>query len=421
MFCQPGSRRVPPANARLSPARGGHFLSIIARPLMKIAMPGLIWRWKCFPCFLLFTDSSESKLPEPSVFDSLITHLRNFRHLQFPRTVLAVTCLVFTGVIGFIDYLTGYERSLLLFYLVPISLAAWFGNLVFAIAIALVCVAAWVFADLASGIPDLGFWNIGMALAWYLLFAAVLSKLGTLVRELDRRVQERTAALEREMAERQRLDQEIARVADRERRRLGHDLHDTLGQHLTGTALAAQVLEEKLAARSAPEASDAEKVVRCVEEGIDLTRNLARGFFSPELETEGLIAALQNLAETVRERFGINCALYGDRLIPIRDSTIANQLFQIAQEAVTNSVKHAAPTQIDIRLEMDGPDLCLSIVDNGVGFPDQPRSEGLGLHLMRHGAALSGGTFAVRRNGENGTIATCRVKNSNGHEPNLSL
>jgi signal transduction histidine kinase len=354
------------------------------------------------------------------VFDRLIGKLRNFRHLKFSRTVLTIACLILTGLVGYVDYLTGYKRSLLLFYLVPISLAAWFGNLVFAIAIMVVCVAAWVLADLASGIPDLGFWNIGMAFAWYVLFAAVLSKLATLVRDLDQRVQERTAALEHEMAERRRLDQEIARVADRERRRLGHDLHDRLGQHLTGTALAAQVLQEKLAARSAPETGEADKLVRFVEEGIDLTRNLARGFFSPELEAQGLVVALQNLAETVRERFGINCALYGDRLIPIHDSTVANQLFQIAQEAVTNSVKHAAPRQIDIRLAMDGPELCLSIVDDGVGFPDKPRSEGLGLRLMRHGAALSGGTFDVRRNGENGTIAICRVKHWNGNDFDLT-
>jgi signal transduction histidine kinase len=338
-----------------------------------------------------------------------MVNLRNFRRIRFRRGVLLVVCLALTGLVGYADYITGYERSLLLFYLVPISLAAWFGNFLFSLAIGVVCIVVWVLSDLASGIPALGFWNIGMAFASYVLFAAVLSNLGTLVRELDRRVQERTATLEREMAERRRLDQEIARVADRERRRLGHDLHDTLGQHLTGTALAAQVLKEKLAARSAPETAQAEKLVRCVEEGIDLTRNLARGFFSPELEAEGLVVALHNLAETVRERFGINCVLYGDELIPIHDSTIANQLYQIAQEAVTNSVKHAAARQIDIRLAMDGPELCLSIVDDGVGFPDNPRSEGLGLHLMRHGAALSGATFDIRRNGEKGTIATCRL------------
>jgi len=82
------------------------------------------------------------------------------------------------------------------------------------------------------------------------------------VGELDRRVQERTLALQREVAERQRLDREIAQVADRERRRLGQDLHDRLGQHLTGTALAAQVLKEKLTAKSAPEATEARALRR---------------------------------------------------------------------------------------------------------------------------------------------------------------
>jgi signal transduction histidine kinase len=349
------------------------------------------------------------KIVRRSGFNQVIVNLRDFRHLKFSRTSLTIACLILTGVIGYVDYLTGYERSLLLFYFLPISLAAWFGNFRLAIAIIVVCIMVWVISDLASGIPSIGFWNAATAFASYVLFAAALSKLGTLVLELDQRVEERTAALEREMAERRRLDQEIARVADRERRRLGHDLHDRLGQHLTGTALAAQVLKEKLAARSAPEVNEAEKLVCCVEEGIDLTRSLARGFFSPELEAEGLIVALQNLAETVKERFRINCVLYGDELIRIHDSTVANQLYQIAQEAVTNSIKHAAAKQIDIRLAMDGPELCLSIVDDGIGFPDQPRSEGLGLRLMRHGAALSGAMFNIRRNGEKGTIVTCRV------------
>jgi signal transduction histidine kinase len=351
-----------------------------------------------------------------TLLDTLTVNLRILRHLKFSRLSLTVLCLVLTGLVGYADYLTGYERSLLLFYLVPISLAAWFAGFTFAVGIVVACVTVWMISDLASGIPALGFWNIGTGFASYVLFAAVLSKLGALVRELDRRVQERTAALEREMAERKRLDEEMARIADRERRRLGHDLHDRLGQHLTGTALAAQVLKEKLAARAAPETAEAEKLVCWVEEGIDVTRNLARGFFSPEFEAEGLLAALQNLADTVREKYGINCVLHGDELIPIHNSSLANRLYQIAQEAVTNSVKHAAASRIDIRLAMDGPELCLSIVDDGIGFPEKRRSEGLGLHLMHHGAALSGATLDVRRNGEKGTIATCRLAklNQNG-------
>jgi signal transduction histidine kinase len=345
------------------------------------------------------------------VFDRVKAKPQDLPHFTFSRRSLTVACLLLACLIGYLDYLTGYERSLLLFYLLPISLAAWFGSFTFGLAIVVACVVVSVVSDVAAGIPALEFWNIAMSLGFYVLFAGVLSKLGTLIRELDRRVQERTAALEREMAERRRLDQEIAQVADRERRRLGHDLHDRLGQHLTGTALTAQVLKEKLAAKSAPEAAEAEKLVRYVEEGIDITRNLARGFFSPELDAEGLIVALQHLAENVREKFQINCVLNGDQSIRIHDRTIANQLYRIAQEAVTNSVKHAAPKQIDIRLKRDGPELCLTIIDDGIGFPDTPpTSEGLGLRLMHHSAALSGATVDIRRNGERGTIATCRIK-----------
>jgi len=345
------------------------------------------------------------------VLERVIFYLRIFRHVRFSRGFLAIVCFILSCLIGYADYLTGYERSLLLFYLLPISIAAWFGSFILSLAIAVLCILVWVLSDLASGIPALGFWNVGMAFASFALFAGLLSKLRTLVRELDRRVHERTAALEREMAERRRLDQEIAQVADRERRRLGQDLHDRLGQHLTGTALAAQVLKEKLASRSAPEVGEAEKLVHYVEEGIDLTRSLARGFFSPELDAEGLTVALQNLAENVSERFRIRCVINGDQSILIHDRTIANQLYRIAQEAVTNAVKHGAARQVDIRLAKDGPDLCLTIIDDGIGFPDTPpKSGGLGLRLMQHGAAMTGATFDVRRNGKRGTIATFRVK-----------
>jgi signal transduction histidine kinase len=332
-----------------------------------------------------------------------------------------ITCFILVGVIGYIDYLTGYERALLLFYLLPISLAAWFGSFQIGLGIAVLSVAVSMLSDLAAGIPALGFWNAGMAFASYALFAGVLAKLRFLVNELDRRVQERTAALQREMGERQRLDQEIAQVADRERRRLGQDLHDRLGQHLTGTALAAQVLKEKLTARSAPEVAEAEKLVQYVEEGIDLTRNLARGFFSPELEADGLSVALEGLAENISERFAVNCIFHGEGLIPMRDPAVATQLYRIAQEAATNAAKHAAAEHVDIRISIDDSELTLAIKDDGVGFPDDPSdSKGLGLRLMRHGAAIIGGTFNVRRNGQRGTIATCKVRIPNQDGLNFS-
>jgi hypothetical protein len=157
-------------------------------------------------------------IPRSTWFDTVIANLPSFTRLTLSRKALVIVCLFLVGIIGYIDYLTGYERSLLLFYLLPISLAAWFGSLALGLAIVAVSVAVWKLSDLAAGIPAVGFWNAGMAFFSYALFAGVLSKLRTLVLELDRRVRERTSALQREVAERQRLDQEIARVADRERR-----------------------------------------------------------------------------------------------------------------------------------------------------------------------------------------------------------
>jgi len=340
-----------------------------------------------------------------------IGKLRARSFLTSPWAVL-ITSLVLVGVIGYLDYVTGYERSLLLFYLVPISLATWFGNLALGLVIAVSSVVVWVLSDMAAGIPAVGVWNAGTALASDVAFTIVLSKLRTLLDELDRRVRERTAALQREVAERERLDQEIAEVADRERRRLGQTLHDSLGQHLTGTALAAQVLRGKLAARSATEVADADKVVCHIEEGIELTRNLARGFFSPELEADGLSVALQGLAANVTERFGVECFFDGDDAVGVRDSATATQLYQIAQEAAINAVKHAAARRIDIQLQQSGHKLDLTISDDGIGFPEKlPEPRGLGLRLMAHGAGLIGAKFAVERNQTGGTVVTCRLTN----------
>jgi signal transduction histidine kinase len=328
----------------------------------------------------------------------------------FSRVGLAAICLLLIGLLAYLDYLTGYEQSLLLFYLVPVALATWFGGLYFGLACSVISVAAWIASDLFAGIPTVGAWNLGMALAAYVVFAVLLSKLRTVLGDLENRVRERTKALRREIAERERLDREIAEVADRERRRLGQDLHDSLCQHLTGTALTAQTLREKLAIRSAPEIGEADKVVRYLEEGIDLSRNLARGFFSPELEAEGLMFALQSLAENTSERFQIACEFESEGLVRVPDSAAATQLYRIAQEAVMNAIKHAGARRVDIRLEESAANLTLSISDDGVGLPEKlTDQEGLGMRLMSHGAALIGAKFYAGRNPDGGTIVSCRV------------
>src|SRR5256886_10120905 len=140
--------------------------------------------------------------------------LRRLSHwILYRKGALIAVCILLVAVVGYIDYVTGYERPLLLFYLLPISLAVWFGSLLFGLSVAVIAIVAWMWSDLPAGIPALGLWNVGMPFASFALFAGMLSKLRTLVRELDRRVFERAGALERGGGERQLLGQGVVPVA----------------------------------------------------------------------------------------------------------------------------------------------------------------------------------------------------------------
>src|SRR5262249_11164084 len=369
--------------------------------------------WKYLSVFLWIEFNEVTHAPAYVMLIASSPNMAELFHqnrLLRPRPALIIVCLAITVFLGWVDYLTGYKQTFLLFYLVPIGLGTWFGNFWIGMSMSILSIAAWIISDVAAGVPSVGLWNIVMAFGSYGVFTSLLSKLRTLLNELDQRVRDRTAALKREMAERERLDQEIAEVADHERRRLGQNLHDSLGQHLTGTALAAQVLREKLANRAATEVEEADKVVRYIEEGIDLTRNLARGFFSPELEADGLDVALHGLAANITERFGIPCTFNGDDAVHVGDATTATQLYHIAQEAVMNAVKHADPSKIDIELARRGKRLTLTVSDDGRGFPEEiPDPPGLGLRLMGHGAGLIGGKLSITGNRERGTLVTCQL------------
>ena len=330
--------------------------------------------------------------------------------LPFWRVGLVVTCALLALLVGYLDYLTGYEQSLLLFYLASIATATWFGGLGLGLTFSVFSVLVWVASDIFAGIGMVGFWNLGMALSAYVVFTFLLAKLRSLLDDLEYRVRERTKELHREVTERQRLDREIATVADRERRRLGQELHDGLCQHLTGTALTAQSLLDKLEHRAAPEVGEAGKVVDYIEQGIDLSRNLAHGFFSPELDAEGLAFALRSLAENMTERFQVPCTFSGEEAVRVSDATVATQLYRIAQEAVMNAIKHARPNSVGIGLQKSNNHVTLRVDDDGVGIPSRlPEPPGLGLRLMSHGAGLLGADFKISRNPDGGTSVICKV------------
>jgi signal transduction histidine kinase len=335
------------------------------------------------------------------------------------RRELIVLSFVMVAVVGTADFLTGFELSLLVFYFVPVCLAVAAAGRGWGAAVALASVAAWLSGDFAAGAryanPLVAGWNALIALGTYLVVIWLFGVVLRLHRQMEARVRPRTAALTEEIAERERLEQAVLEVGERERRSIGHDLHDGLGQHLTGTAFVAQAVEASLLARGAGEAAEVARVVALIEEGIEETRNLARGLLLPEIERDGLILALQELAETTRRQFGVECGFDCEEPIVLPENGAATHLFQIAREAVRNAIRHGAARHVSIRLSRLGEAMTLSVCDDGSGLPPAAaRGAGLGLRIMAHRARIIGGCFSIAAQGGGGTAALCRLPLARG-------
>ena len=216
----------------------------------------------------------------------------------------------------------------------------------------------------------------------------------------------------RDITGRKRLEREILEISEREQRRIGQDLHDGLCQHLAGIELMSQVLEQKLARRSKAAAARAGDIARNVRDAISHTRLLARGLSPVTLESEGLMSALQELALNTEKIFRVACRFDCDPPVLVPDYPAATHLFRLAQEAVSNAIKHGRAKRILIRLKEERGRMILSIIDNGTGFPAQiPKSKGMGLRIMQSRAGMIGGTLAIERNAGGGTSVTVTAPN----------
>ncbi len=334
---------------------------------------------------------------------------------KFSRLALAAAAIAIVAVVGIADYLTGYELAFSIFYLVPVVLMAWFVGRSMAVGMAILSVAVSLVGDCAAGVllnRFVLYWNATIVLGGYLIVVWLLTRLRILHLELEERVRHRTAALTAEMTERERLEKELLEISEGEQRRIGYDLHDSLCQHLIATALAGQVLEEKLAARALREAADAHRVVQLIEDGIDLTRTLARGLHPVELETEGLIGALTVLAANISERFRITCELQCPQPILFHDAAAALHVYRIVQEAVSNAIKHGGAQRVVIALAEDEHGTTLTVTDDGRGLAEATRQgAGMGLRNMAHRASMIGGRFDIQSNAPRGVVVRCCFQN----------
>ncbi len=222
----------------------------------------------------------------------------------------------------------------------------------------------------------------------------------------------------RDISEQKRLEKEVLDISEREQSRFGHDLHDGLGQHLTGVQFMAQVLQQKLETRHAPEAAEAAEIANLIRQAITQTRDLARGLSPVALQSKSLQDALRDLTAGITRRGQSQCVADLDDDLAITDQETATQLYRIAQEAVNNALKHGAAQHITVSLRRDDQErIELEVKDNGLGFPEgfQP-AQGIGLRVMNYRAGLIGGSLEIlQRDGF--TYITCTVEEETGARP----
>lgn len=211
-----------------------------------------------------------------------------------------------------------------------------------------------------------------------------------------------------DVTEHKRLEKEVLQISELEQRRIGQDLHDGICQHLTGIELMSQVLEQNLAKRAKTHAAQAEKISGHVRDVINQTRSLARGLSPVVLESEGLMAALTELAASTEKLFPVKCHFVFDEPVLLHDLIASTHLYRIAQEAVTNAIKHGKASRIEIHLSVPQDKIVLSIADNGRGFSGKiGESKGMGLRIMQYRAGMIGATLLVQRQAAGGMNVVC--------------
>jgi PAS domain S-box-containing protein len=225
----------------------------------------------------------------------------------------------------------------------------------------------------------------------------------------------------RDVSELRALEKEVLEISEREQMRIGHDLHDGLGQELTGIALLTQNLRQRLAKNHAAEESQAARIATLINRALEQARKLARGFSPVELGPQGLETALRDLAAKVQSSMRCACSLKCAGNLHLADDATALHLFRIAQEAVNNSVRHSQATHIRIELDTIDGATTLAVHDDGIGMPaSNSRGKGMGISVMHYRARMIGGSLEVKTS-DAGTSIICTCTNAQGYESPATL
>jgi PAS domain S-box-containing protein len=216
----------------------------------------------------------------------------------------------------------------------------------------------------------------------------------------------------RDISERRELELAVAVAAEQERARIARELHDGLGQQLGGLRFLMDGLYRDLQAAYSPQAETAGQLAREIAVALTQARTLAHELYAIPPSPDGLLQALENLAERIAGERGVACEFAAETVVLIHNPTVASHLYRIAQEAVHNALKHSRATRIDLTLVQLDDHVELRVMDNGIGLPVGIGSRGMGLHTMEQRARLIGGQLSVRSQPQSGVTVICSVPNN---------
>jgi signal transduction histidine kinase len=344
-------------------------------------------------------------------------------NLQPPRNryVVAITAVAISAVLrAFMRPVVETEAPFLLFF-AAVMATGWYGGFRPAMLATVLCAVVASLFFMEALIPpkpmSVVSWRV-LRIGLFLLEGFITSALCGQLHSARRRA-ERNAAVARE------LERTVEEISDVEQRRIGQDLHDGLGQHLTGVAFLSKALQQQLHAERRPEAKHAATINELVNESIRWTRDLARGLAPMDLDRTSLPESLRDLARKTSRMFSVECTYEGMESLHLIDDNTALNLYRVAQEAVSNGVKHGQAKHVTIDLRLHDS-LVLTIHDNGVGFtpPTDARHvrrdesgaaiSGMGLLVMKYRAGVIGGRLEIQSQIGQGTYVRCFVPPSPG-------
>lgn len=212
-----------------------------------------------------------------------------------------------------------------------------------------------------------------------------------------------------DITERRRIEQSVVMASEREQQRLGQELHDTIGQKLTGIKFMAHGLFEHFMGRKDTDIQQvASRLEELASQCIYDARRIASGLFPHTIGHQEFSLSLSDLAKTISSLMNCTCTSSVSDVTHQLSDTMALHLYRIAQEAATNAIKHGKANTIEITLHGRGRHLVLEILDDGIGIaPEISHGNGMGLHIMQYRAELIGGCFEAKARLGGGTVVRC--------------